>query len=243
MNDVMTLMAAHRSVRSFAPAPVTDSKIRAAVASAQCAATSSWIQAYSLIQVIEGGERERIAELCGNQAQVQEAGAFFVLCGDQRRHKLLAERAGSPRSDNLETSLLAITDACLFAQNLTLAFESMGLGCCYIGGLRTRLQEVDRLLELPQGVLPLFGICVGEPLDRSATRPRLSPEAVWMKGRYANDESVIREVEEHDEAAAEHYAERGLEGRNWSGGMHRKFAQPLRPHLAEYYQSKGARFD
>lgn len=243
MNDLLTLMVAHRSVRSFFPTPVPDEQIRLAVQAAQQAATSSWIQAYCLLQVVSPEERTRLAELCGGQAQVAEAGAFFVLCGDQRRHRLIARRAGAARADSLETSLLAIVDASLFAQNLTLAFESQGLGCCYIGGLRNQLPEVDRLLELPPGVLPLFGLCVGEPREVPATRPRLAPEAVWSKGRYPSDEQVLAGVDEHDERAGVHYAERGLPGRDWSTGVLRKFTAPMRSGLAAYYRSKGASFE
>jgi len=43
--------------------------------------------------------------------------------------------------------------------------------------------------------------------------------------------------------AAEHYAERGLAGRNWSGGIARRFIAPLRDDLADDSASKGARLN
>ena len=39
------------------------------------------------------------------------------------------------------------------------------------------------------------------------------------------------------------YAARGLSGRNWSGGVWRKFARPAREHLHAFYGAKGARFE
>ena len=245
MNDTLTIMSAHRSVRHYLSSPLPEAHVHAAVGAAQQAASSSWIQAYALIEVTDAGERGQLAELTGGQPQVRQAGAFFVVCADVRRHRLLAERSGKPYVANLETFLLASIDASLFAQNLALAFESQGYGTCFIGGLRTRLPEVDALLELPDGVWPLFGLCVGlpDPAFETAPRPRLPVHGVWMRGRYLDDEALLASIAEHDAEAAEHYAARGLPGRTWSGGLVRKFVAPLRPHLHDYYVGKGARFD
>lgn len=244
MNEVLERIAAHHSVRRFAPEAVPDERVRAVVEAAQMAATSSWIQAYCLIQIRDRPTRAALRELCGGQAQVQEAGAFFVVCADVRRHQLVARAAGAPYIANLETFLLAVVDATLFAQNLTLGFESLGYGTCYIGGLRNRVAEVDRLLELPEGVMPLFGLCAGVPAegDDAVRRPRLPVEAVWMQERYVSDDRMRELLARYDLAAEEHYGARGLAGRNWTGGIWRKFRVPLRDHLRRYYESKGARF-
>jgi len=244
-DPVLEQQAAHRSVRAFLPDALPDADIRRAVEAARQAATSSWIHAYSLLQITEPATRARLADLTGGQRQVEQAGAFFVVNGDVRRHRLVAERIGKPYVANLETFLLATVDASLFAQNLVLAFESMGYGTCYIGGLRTELPEVDTLLELPQDVWPLYGLCVGapDPAVPTAPRPRLSADALWMKDRYHDDTQLLQHVDAFDEVAAEHYATRGFEGRNWSGGLWRKFVKPSREHLYAYYTSKGARLD
>ena len=49
----------------------------------------------------------------------------------------------------------------LASQNAALAAESLGFGIVYIGGLRTRIEEVAELLELPEGVYPVYGMCIG----------------------------------------------------------------------------------
>ncbi len=243
MNPTLETMRAHRSVRAFLPDGIPDDTIRKAVSAAQQAATSSWIQGYALLQVVDEDERKALAELTGGQRQVLEAGAFFAICGDVRRHQLIAGREGKPHLANLETFLLAVVDASLFAQNLILAFEAQGYGTCCIGGLRNHLPDVDTLLEIPAGVFPLFGLCVGvpDPALATATRPRLPVEAVWMTGRYSDDAAMLAHIDDHDRAAAEHYAARGLDGRNWSGGIWRRFAKTARDDLRDYYESKGAK--
>lgn len=241
MNETLATIQAHRSIRTFADESLDDEVVRRAVAAAQMAATSSNIQGYSCLRVQDAAAREALVELTGGQPQVAEAGAFFVLCGDQRRHRLLAERAGRAYEPNLETFLLCVIDVSLFAQNFVLAFESMGYGICYIGGLRNRLAEVDALLELPGDVLPLYGLCVGRPAEDPGQRPRLPIEAVLFDERYPTDETMSGYVADYDRAMSAYYDERGKPGHDWSGGISRKFAVPRREHLAGYYAGKGAR--
>ena len=243
MNETLALLARHRTVRRFRPDAVADETVRAAVTAAQMASTSSHVQGYSLVRVRDAGERQRLAELTGGQAQVAEAGAFFVVAADQRRHALAASAAGRPYAPNLETFLVAVIDASLFAQNLCVAFESLGLGICYIGGLRNRLAEVDALLELPEHVLPLFGLCVGVPDESPGQRPRLPVDAVLFDGRYPADAELEAALGAYDEIMGPEYAARGLHGRSWTGGVARKFDRPRREHLAAFYRSKGARLD
>ena len=243
MNDTQKLIAAHRTVRAFEPTPVSEETIERCVRAARQAATSSNVQAYCLLQVTDPAERARLRELSGDQSQVEESGAFFVLCADERRHALIASDAGSSPARNFESFLVAVIDATLFVQNLVLAFESEGLGTCYIGGLRTHIQEVDALLELPNGVYPLFGLCVGTPAGDPGTRPRLDPRALWFEGRYPDDDRTREWIAEHDARAAEYYAERGAAGRSWSAGLLRKITTHLRAGLQSFYASKGAGVD
>lgn len=246
LNEVLQLMSAHRTVRRYLKTPVPDAHVAEAVRAAQMASTSSWIQAYSLLQVTDPAKRSALREYTGDQAQVEEAGAFFCISADTRRHRLIAEREGAPYEGNLETFILAVTDATLFAQNLALAFESQGYGMCFIGGLRTRLPEVDSLLEFPHGVWPLFGLCVGTPAEArtpSELRPRLPLDLVWTKDRYPDDEVILRAIDTYDDEAATYYTQRGAPGRNWSAGTWRKFQRRQREDLLDYYRSKGATFE
>jgi hypothetical protein len=164
-----------------------------------------------------------------------------VICGDVRRHRLVAERDGQAFEQSLETFLVATIDATLFAQNLSLAFESVGLGICYIGGIRNRLHEVDALLELPLGVFPLYGICVGTPERRPSRKPRLPLEAVLYDNAYPDDESALALIDEYDKTMAEYYEGRGVSGRAWSPTVARRFTTRKRPNLAGFYESKGAK--
>lgn len=249
-DPILSLMAAHRSVRRFRPVELPDRDLGEAVAAAQMASTSSYIQAYSCLSVTDKDERAQLAQLSGGQRQVEEAGAFLVIMADVRRHALIAERAGRGLARNLEAFLLSVIDASLFAQNLALALEAKGYGICYIGGLRSDLRAVDKLLELPQDVFPLFGLCAGVPAELEpgdpatpVRRPRLPLEAVLFNGRYPSDEAMLAAIDRFDDEVAGHYRERGKDGYNWTGGLVRRLERPLREDLAAYYLSKGAQLE
>ena len=52
--------------------------------------------------------------------------------------------------ESTEKFMVALIDAALAAQNAAIAAESMGLGICYIGGIRNKLDEVKDLLKTPE---------------------------------------------------------------------------------------------
>ncbi|MCA9001311.1 MAG: nitroreductase family protein, partial [Planctomycetes bacterium] len=162
------------------------------------------------------------------------------VCGDSRRHRLLMRREGQDMSTNFEAFLAASVDATLFAQNLVLAFESMGLGTCYIGGLRNDMRAVVDLLEIPEGIFPLYGLCVGRPAEDPGTRPRLPFEAVCFTGRYPSDADMLAAMDQADLDAKAYYDARNESGRSWSGAMTRRFAKVMRPELPDVYRSLGA---
>jgi len=247
-NDTIRTLREHRSIRTFADEPMPDADVLEAVRAGQAAATSSAVQAYSLIRVRDASKRERLAELTGPQEKVARAPAFFVVCGDARRHRLLCARAGAAYDQRLEAFLVAAIDATLFAQNLVVAFESMGYGTCYIGGLRTRIGEVDELLGIPEHVYPLYGLCVGKPAESPSIRPRLPVGAVLFEEAYPSDADLLAEVDAYDAAYKAYLASRaGGPGPRapspWGERMSEKYRTPERTHLAGYYRGKGARLD
>ncbi|MDP7030637.1 MAG: nitroreductase family protein, partial [Phycisphaerales bacterium] len=192
-------------------------ELRAAVQAAQQAATSAHIQVYSVLRVTRPEHLQKLVELTGGQEKVAQAGTFLVICGDMRRHQLLAQAATEACNENLESFLLCVVDASLFAQNLALAAESLGWGTCFIGGLRNDLKAVGSLFELPQGVYPLFGLCIGRADETPWKRPRLPVEAVLFDDCYPNDAAMISMMRDYDEDMAAYYEKRGASGRRWIG--------------------------
>jgi nitroreductase len=240
VNPTIDQMRRHRSIRRYRPGATDRDAIEAAVAAAQTASSSANTQSYCVLRVTDPTVREHLAELCGNQRMVADAGTFLVVCGDFRRHLLLSRRAGAPHVQNLDAFLIAAIDAALFGQNLALALESEGLGICYIGSLRNRLEEVDALLELPEGVLPLFGLVAGVPDEDPGCKPRLPLAAVLFDDRYPSDDTMLALLDDYDDTMRRDYAARGVENRCWSEGLVKARQSAHRDYLADYFRRKGA---
>ena len=85
MNQVIERMLDHRSIRSFLDKPLTEEQIHTIVECAQSAATSSYVQAYSIIGVSDPEKKAKLAELAGSQTYVEKSGHVFVFCADLHR--------------------------------------------------------------------------------------------------------------------------------------------------------------
>lgn len=245
MNRVIEQILNHRSIRTFKDEPLTDEQIHIMVESAQRASTSSHYQAYSIIGLTDPSIKEEIAGLSGH-AHVKNSGHFFVFCADLNRLAYGADPETKTKMnanlENTEHFLVAAIDAALAAQNASLAAESMGLGICYIGGIRTDIKRVDELLNLPEFVIPLFGLAVGYPDHKPELKPRLPMEAIYFENTYRPDEQAYhRALERFDETLQEYYAKRSTNQRqdNWSTQIQRKLSKPVRMEVTEYIQSKG----
>jgi nitroreductase len=240
-------MLTHRSIRKYTNDPVPAADLHAAVAAGQAAATSSAVQAYSILRVTKPEQRAALESLTGPQEKVRVAPEFLVFSGDTRRHRLLAQRAGHSYDQSLEAFLVSVIDATLCAQNMVVALESMGYGTCYIGGLRNHLDQVIELLKLPTGVYPLFGLCIGRPAETPDRRPRLPPDAVLFDGHYPDDQSILHQTDAYDTIYRKYLADRGAPAQaveqSWGGSMAAKFSSPARTDLARIYRQAGASLD
>jgi nitroreductase len=186
-NETLDLLLAHRSVRVYLPDPLPQGALEAAIAAAQSASSSSNLQAWSVIAVEDEDRRQRLAALSDNR-HVATAPLVLIWLADLARLQQLGSQEGEPGEglDYFEGFLLAAVDAALAAQNAALALESLGLGCCYIGGMRNRPLEVAAELATPPLVFALFGMTVGrpDPARLPSVKPRLPQEAILFHEQY-----------------------------------------------------------
>ncbi|MHC1479725.1 nitroreductase family protein [Frateuria aurantia] len=179
----------HRSIRQYLERAVSDDSLLRAVAAAQSASTSSNLQLWSVLAIRDPERKLALARLAGNQRHVRDAPLLLAWVADVSRLRRMGERqqAATEGSEYLEAFVLASVDAALAAQNAAVSLESEGLGLVYIGGMRNQPEEAARLLNLPEGAMVLFGMCVGypDPASEAAIKPRLSPEVVLHRETYS----------------------------------------------------------
>lgn len=245
MNPTVELMQNHRSIRKYKSTPLTAEQIEAIIQSAQMAATSSNVQAYSVIGVTDPELKKQLAVLSGHQPYVEQSPLFLVWCADMYRlREACSIQETEMVSGTMENFIVATVDVALAAQNAAIAAESIGLGIVYIGGIRSNPQEVSRLLHLPDLVYPVFGMCVGVPDQNPGKRPRLPMRTVYHENTY--DTNKAREgIEEYDRMTRQYYLERtkGTRDTTWSKEMADKYRQPYRTHMRSFLEEQGFRFD
>lgn len=204
----------HRSVRNYLPDDVSDATIRLLVSAAQSAATSSNLQAWSVIAVRDPQRRARLATLAGDQQHIVDAPVLLVWVADFARLRQLAQDNEAPLdgADYLESSYVGVIDAALAAQNAVTAAESLGLGTVYIGAIRNHPEEVAAELSLPPHLFAVFGLVVGkpDPVAGSYIKPRLPQKAVLHHETYSL-ESQREHVAAYEERIGAYYAEQHLE--------------------------------
>lgn len=241
MNATIEQLLAHRSIRAFTNQPLPQPLLEQLIRAGQAAATSSFIQACSVIQIDDQTLRQQLAQCAGNQAYVASAPRFLVFCADMQRHKKACQQHQADMLSGFTEQLITATvDCALFAQNVVVAAESLGLGTVYIGGLRNDIDKVTQLLELPELVYPVFGLCLGYPDQQPALRPRLPLPVVLKQDRYSDTQDA-HWMKEYDAKVSAYYQQRsnGKYATSWSEQIAGMLAKEARPHMLAYLQKQG----
>ena len=236
-NDVVQLLQRHRSIRKFTKEPVSDEMATEVIRSGLAAATSSNLQGTTVIRVRNPETRAKIAEVAGGQAYIETAGAFFVWCADLHRSAVACEMHGGTYSAGMTEHFLIATVDCA---NAVVAAESLGLGICYIGAIRNDPQVVADLLELPDHVYPVFGLCLGWPDQDPMLKPRL-PLSVTLKEERYDESGDAAGIADYDAQMRDYYRERtgGKLDREWSADMEALLGKESRPHMRDFLARRG----
>ena len=244
MSSVIDLLKSHRSIRKFTDKVIEQELMEDLFVAGQAAATSSFLQGTTIVRISNKDTREKLAELAGNQPYVKTAAEFMIFCADLKRAGNYCEAYEKPfEGDFTEHFIIATVDVALMAQSLVTAAESVGLGICYIGGIRNNPIEVSKLLELPRGVYPVFGLCLGYPDQEPEIKPRL-PISVIVKEETYNEEGDGDNIEEYDDRIREYYRSRtgGGHGISWTEQVATLLSEKSRPHMKEYLEGQGFKF-
>lgn len=208
MNETIDILKNHRSIRKFKDEQLDGQTIKELVTSAQSASTSSYVQAYTIMGITDPDKKRALKEI-STQSYVEHNGHLFVFLSDYNRHYELSKDKGTPISyDKTEQLIVGTVDATLAAQNLAVAAESMGLGMCYIGSLRNDMAKVVKILELPKGVIPLFGMVVGIPDHEGSRKERVPFDVVYHENTYKPLEEVRSDLDAYDSRISQYYKER-----------------------------------
>ncbi len=241
MNEIVNLLKSHSSIREYKNQPVEDEKVKTIIECAQSASTSNSIQSYTIISVIDKDNRKNIAYLSGDQSYVEHCPLFLVFCADLNRNKIACEISDKTMAEGYtETFILATVDAALAAQNALIAAESLGLGGVYIGGIRNNPLEICKILSIPSGVYPVFGMCLGYPNNNPDKKERLPIEVIFKTDKYNTDGDANR-IKEYDAHISDYYKKRtnGKRLDTWTQQVSTLMSKPQRPHMKDFLDKQG----
>ena len=239
-SSVIQTALAHRSIRKFKPQAVPADSLRAVLEAGQAASSSSFMQIVSIIRVTDPAIRAQIRPICaaggkGGQSYVETAPEFIVFCADTTRY---AHFAPDAQLDWTEVLLIGAVDVGIFAQNVLLAAESIGLGGVFIGSIRNDLARVGELLGCPQGVVPIVGLCLGYPDQTPMKRERLPLDVILSENRF--QAAPADALQAYNDNVQAYYRTRdGVAQMDWAQQIRNQFCREVRPDLLRYLQAQG----
>ena len=191
----------HRSIRKFTEQPISEELLSILFEAGMAGSSSGFLQSASIICVTDKQLRYEIRRICADAQDAKEGEKYghpyvehcaelLIYCMDNQRHLQVVPNA---QIDWTEVTLVGAIDSAIMAQNLLVAAESLGLGGVYLGSVRNDINRLSELLQLPAGVVPMFGMALGYPDQDPAMRPRLPVELVVSTNKF---ESASKEAVE-----------------------------------------------
>jgi nitroreductase/FMN reductase [NAD(P)H] len=191
-------MAEHRSHRKFDGRPVDPALLKLLLACAFSAPSKSDLQQAEVVHVVDRGRRKAIVDMIPDMPWIMDAPVFLVFCGNNRRIRQVGEWRGKPfANEHLDHFMNAAVDTALVMMSFIRAAEAVGLGTCPISHVRNHADVTSRTLELPEGVFPVAGLCVGYPAEAGRISPRLQLEVTVHMDRH-DETGLAEKIDSYD---------------------------------------------
>ena len=170
MPTILEIIFKRRSIRQYQDRPVARELLIDLLRAAMAAPSAVNKQPWEFVVVTQ---KEPLAEL---QAVLPygkyNAPAAIVVCG------------APAMAQNEPTGSYWVQDCSAATENLLVAAAGLGLGSVWTGvyPVASRVQEVQRALGLPEGVIPLGVVLVGYPAEDKPARTQYREERVhWER--------------------------------------------------------------
>lgn len=203
--DIDRYFANRRTVRRYTTQEVAPELLTQLLEEATHAPNTGNMQLYSVIVTRSEEGKRALAPLHFNQPAATGCSVLLTFCIDINRFNLWCKEGNADAGfGNLQMLLAGAIDASLFAQQFNTLAEMHGLGCCYLGTTAYNAPEIAKVLELPDGVVPLVSLTVGYPEGEAPLSDRLPLEAIVHDEKYRQyTPEQIREIYAGQENSAD----------------------------------------
>ncbi len=165
--DAITAILTRRSIRDYTPHPVPEEMIKLLLEAAMSAPSAFNERSQEFVVINDRKILEKIYQLNPNSLQVKRATVAIVVCGNQEREKFKGKGYWQ-------------LDGAVAAENILIAAQALGLGAVWtaIYPYPERIPAVQKLLNLPEQVIPLTIIPIGYPAERKLRENRYDASRV-----------------------------------------------------------------
>ena len=250
LSDTHILQLQHRSCRRFLQTPVPEETLKFLFACSLSAPSKSDLQQVSIIHLESKDSRKFIHSILPSMPWIKTAPVFLLFCGDSHRIQKVCEMHNTIFAhDPLDAFLNTATDTAMALQNFIIAAEAAGLGCCPISAVREFTEQVAKFCQMPDGVYPLAGLCLGYPGDSPGISIRLPMSASLHKDKYneKNLKACIKDYDKRREEINPYKSQRQIElygpsdSYGWSSDKARQTSNTERLSFKNYIFKHGFR--
>jgi nitroreductase len=200
MNSTIQTLLNHKTIRSYHTTPIKDEVFNTLMDVASRTASSSGMQQASIIHVKDQKKKEIIAQVC-KQDYVAIAPILLIFVVDQHRNHHIAMEVvnHANHTHDVDRFFQGFTDACLMAQSVVTAAESLGLGTTYLGAIHNDDETLIKTLNLPSLTYPVVGLLIGHPNIEPTLKPRLENSLRVFEDEYVSHQEYLPLLKHVDE--------------------------------------------
>ena len=163
--DIFTALHTRRSIRNYAEQPVTEQELRVLLDAAMIAPSAGNAQPWQFIIVDDPDILKNVPAINPYAAMASKSPVSIVICGDLDAEKYKG---------------YWVQDCSAAIQNMLLAATGLGLGTVWTGiyPMQDRVAGFQRLLELPDQIVPLALVVIGRPATQAEKKSRFDPAKI-----------------------------------------------------------------
>ncbi len=170
--DALSVIHARKSVRQYTGVPATKEELMTVLKAGMAAPTAMDKRPWAFVVITQKEMLAKLSEGMPYSKMIVPAGAAIVVCGDVT--KALPGQAQE----------FWIQDCSAASENILLAAEAIGLGAVWTGVYPSdeRVLFVRQALGLPENIIPLNIIAIGNPVGAEKPKDKFDPGNIhWEK--------------------------------------------------------------
>lgn len=166
--DAIECILTRRSIRKYTGKPIPEDKLHTILRAGMSAPTAANLRPWRFIVIRNPETLKAVSTAHPYSKMLPQAGCGILVCGDNQANK----------------SLYYLAEDCSAAiQNMLLAAHALGLGAVWLGAHpdEEHIQAIGVLMKLPQSILPVGLVAMGEPDEVKDAPDRYEPDRVHFE--------------------------------------------------------------